>query len=66
MSTPEENAQLMLRTFTEGLKVGVKHYHPKTGILLTTVKEILEVLTAEGTINIDFGEEGNKTWVMGK
>lgn len=62
MSPEEENAQLMIRAFTNGLETGVKHYHPKTGVLLTTVKEIIETLLAEGTINIDFGEEGNRMW----
>ncbi len=60
MSTPEEDAQLMIRAFTNGIEAGVKHYHPRTGELLATVKEIMETLVAEGTINIDFGEEGNK------
>lgn len=60
MSTPEEDAKLMIRAFTSGLEAGVKHYHPKTGILLTTVKEIMETLVEEGTITIDFGPEGNK------
>jgi hypothetical protein len=63
MSTPEEKAQQMLRTGLKvGVKVGVKHYHPKTGILLTTVKEIIETLRTEGNIHIDFGEENNKIY----
>jgi len=61
MSTPEEDAQLMIRAFTNGIEAGVKHYHPETGVLLTTVKEIMKTLVAVGTINIDFGEEGNRT-----
>ena len=63
MSTPEEDAKLMIRAFTNGIEAGVKHYHPKTGVLLTTVKEIMETLVTEGTINIDFGKEGNQMWV---
>lgn len=65
MSTPEEDAKLMIRAFTKGIEAGVKHYHPKTGVLLTTVRKIIETLLAEGTINIDFGDEGNQMWKAG-
>jgi len=54
----EEEARLLINTFQDGLDVGVKHYHPETGDLLLTVKDILEALSKHQHILIDFGSSG--------
>jgi superfamily II RNA helicase len=58
----QEDALLMIDTFTKGIEAGVKHYHPETGELLPTVRDIVETLVKEGTIQIDFGPAGNEIY----
>lgn len=45
-----ENAHLLISEIRQALARGTKHYHPKSGVLLATDKEIIECLLSEGSI----------------
>ncbi len=53
--TIEEEARMLIESLREGLKVGIKHYNPETGVLLLTVKDILNALSEHKYILVDFG-----------
>ena len=49
----EDNAILLIATFTDALRNGFRHYD-KTGRELTTTKKILETLRNEGSVEIQY------------
>lgn len=50
----EEKAELLIKTFSNGLKDGVQHYRRSDGRLLTNVEDILIALRDEGEVSIIF------------
>jgi hypothetical protein len=54
-----EKAVLLIETFTNGLKGGVKHYD-NSKKELKSVKEILEALQREGSISVKFLDDDNR------
>jgi hypothetical protein len=57
----EEKARMLIEGVKSALAQGVKHYHPKTGVELTTIFEILTVLREEGSVDLSrAGEPGDE------
>lgn len=48
--TSVENGLLLLAEICNALDRGTKHFHPRSGQLLPTAKDILQCLLDEGTV----------------
>jgi len=57
----EDKADLLIKTFTKGLKDGVLHYRKSDGALLETAEFILRALRVEGEVTIIFPNDRPKS-----
>lgn len=60
----EDKAQLLIKTFSEGLKDGVQHYRKSDGKLLVDVYDIMFTLREENELTIIFPR--SELWKYGK